>query len=74
METLRDKIGRWIPFAFWVFMTLISVISFIVFIYLVAKKIVVFGAILGLMGGLVNIFVYVIQSWGEWQEARRPSV
>ena len=74
METLRDKIGRWLPFAFWVLMTIIAVITLIVCIYLVAKKIAVVWSIISMIGSLVSIVVFAIQSWGEWIEAKMPSV
>lgn len=73
METLRDKIGRWLPFAFWVFMTLLMVITLIVSISLAVAKLAVVWAVFGIIGSGISIVIYAIQSWGEWQEARMPS-
>ena len=69
METLRDKIGRWLPFAFWVFMTAMMVITLIVSISLAVARLAVFGII----GSGISIVIYAIQSVGEWQEAKMPS-
>ena len=73
METLRDKIGRWLPFAFWVFMTAMMVITLIVCISLAVAKLAVVWAVLGIVGSGTSIVIYAIQSVGEWQEAKMPS-
>lgn len=70
METLRDKIGRWLPFAFWVFMTLLMVITLIVCISLIVAKLAIVWATIGAVGCLLNIAIYAIQSIGEYQEAK----
>lgn len=73
METLRDKIGRWLPFAFWVLMTLTMVIALIVSIRLVVAKIAEFWAVIAIIGSGISIVIYAIQSVGEWQEAKMPT-
>lgn len=73
METLRDKIGRWLPFAFWVFMTAMMVITLIVSISLAVAKLAVVWAVFGIIGSGISIVIYAIQSVGEWQEAKMPS-
>ena len=70
---MRDKIGRWLPFAFWVFMTLLMVITLIVCISLAAAKLAVVWAVFGIIGSGISIVIYAIQSVGECQEARMPS-
>ena len=67
---LRDKIGRWLPFGFWVLMTAIAVIILIVCINLIVAKLAIVWATIGAVGWLLNIVIYAIQSIGEWQEAK----
>ena len=67
---LRDKIGRWLPFGFWVLMTAIAVITLIVCISLIVARLAVVWATIGAVGCLLNIVIYAIQSIGEWQEAK----
>ena len=67
---MRDKIGRWLPFGFWVLMTIIAVITLIVCISLIVARLAVVWATIGAVGCLLNIAIYAIQSIGEWQEAK----
>ena len=67
---MRDKIGRWLPFGFWVLMTATMVITLIVCISLIVAKLAIVWATIGAVGCLLNIAIYAIQSIGEWQEAR----
>lgn len=67
---LRDSIGRWLPFGFWVLMTIIAVITLIVCISLIVAKLAIVWATIGAVGCLLNIVIYGIQSKGEWQEAK----
>ena len=67
---LMDSIGRWLPFGFWVLMTIIAVITLIVCISLIVAKLAIVWATIGAVGCLLNIVIYGIQSIGEWQEAK----
>ena len=67
---LRDSIGRWLPFGFWVLMTIVAVITLIVCISLIVARLAVVWATIGAVGCLLNIVIYGIQSIGEWQEAK----
>ena len=67
---LRDKIGRWLPFGFWVLMTIIAVITLIVCISLIVARLAVVWSTIGAVGCLLNIVIYGIQSIGEYQEAK----
>lgn len=69
---IKNNIGRWLPFGFWVLMTIIAVITLIVCVSLIVAKLAVVWAVIGLIGSLINIVIYAIQSIGEWQEARMP--
>ena len=69
---LMDKIGRWLPFGFWVLMTIISVITLIVCISLIVARLAIVWVTIGAVGCLLNIVIYGIQSIGEWQEAKKP--
>ena len=71
---MRDKIGRWLPFGFWVLMTAIAVITLIVCISLIVAKLAIVWATIGAVGCLLNIAIYAIQSIGEWQEAKKPEI
>ena len=67
---MRDKIGRWLPFGFWVLMTAVAVITLIVCISLIVARLAIVWATIGAVGCLLNIAIYAIQSIGEWQEAK----
>ena len=67
---MRDKIGRWLPFGFWLLMITISIITLIICVSLIVAKLVVVWATIGLIGSLINIAIYAIQSVSEWQEAK----
>ena len=67
---LRDKIGRWLPFGFWLLMIAISIITLIICVSLIVAKLVVVWSTIGLIGSLINIAIYAIQAVGEWGEAK----
>ena len=68
MEKIKEIIGRYLPFAWWVFLALLMLSATICCIAQAAAKIGVFWAVCGAVGTGTAVLIFAWQAWGEWQE------
>lgn len=68
MEKTRDIIGKYLPFAWWVFLALLMLSATICCIAQAAAKIGVFWAVCGAIGCMISMGIYAFQAWGAWLE------
>lgn len=63
MAKIRDMVGKWIPFAFWIFMTILMIFGIISG----AMQGGFFG-ICGIVGCFISAVIFGWQAYGEWLE------
>ena len=68
MEKIKEIIGRYLPFAWWVLLALLTLCAAICCISQAAAKIGVFWGICGAVGTLIATVIFAVQAWGEWLE------
>lgn len=68
MERIRETIGRYLPFAWWVFLALLMVCAGVCCITLASAGIGTFWAICGATGAAIGVLIFAFQAWGEWLE------
>lgn len=63
---LSEKIGRLIPFLWWIFLILLVLCAMVCCIAQAACGFGSFWAICGAVGCGITLFILAIQAWGEW--------
>lgn len=66
MEKIKDIIARYLPFAWWVFLALLSLSACVCCSAQAACGFGKFWAICGAVGSAFSVLIYGVQAWGEW--------
>ena len=68
MEKIKDIIGKYIPFVWWVYMAVLSLCACVCCAAQAACGFGTFWAVCGAVGTGTAAFIFAWQAWGEWQE------
>jgi hypothetical protein len=66
MERIRETIGRYLPFAWWVFLALLAVCGCVCCSVQAAAGFGEFWAVCGAIGSGLSIPIYATQAYVEW--------
>lgn len=66
MEKIKEIIARYLPFAWWVFLALLSLSACVCCSAQAACGFGVFWATIGAIGTGLSVVIYGVQAWGEW--------
>jgi hypothetical protein len=70
MERIRDVVGRWLPFAWWLLMVAMLVLGFACCVAQACSGSNVFLAVCGAFGTGISVLIFAWQAYGEFLEAR----
>lgn len=66
MDKIRESIGRYLPFAWWVLLAILTLCAAICCVKLAAAGIGTFWSICGAIGAAIGTIIFIFQAWGEW--------
>ena len=67
---IKDIIGRYLPFAWWVLMALLSVAGIVAGAMLIGADMTAgrFFGICAIIVSLISVGIYGLQAWAEWED------